>query len=225
MASDEVGHVLPTDRIPVHEQFRVLHDVTRLSGQNLQTVQIGRICDLVGMRGSTVTETLTFAVSLDLMASEKRGFYASTEAGWTLSQLWDEDEAHARLFLRQQFVPHWSVTITESALSAGPMSYNQLAHRLSRAPQRERRGRYLVDWLSMGLILHHNRRTAQVSLLGHRITDIDSVEIQDPPDMRSNLPALGLTVSELRTLSHSEYQTVLDALDITHRRTDRSASG
>ncbi|MEU0956130.1 hypothetical protein ABZ353_27905 [Streptomyces niveus] len=208
------ARVLPTDRANVQRQQAILDAAVQLGGPQRVAVKNAQVGRHVGMRGDTVSETLRFFNDVGLLTTETAGrTYAATEAGWSLCQVWSEDDVQARLILHRCFRQHWSADAAFEALGSGSMSVDELGRRLHEGhPGKERRGTYLVEWLVWALVLRRDQR-GQVSAPGPA-ENLDSLAATFPapaatPQLSHSALFFGMAPSDLDRLPDSEYVETL----------------
>ncbi|WP_127454836.1 hypothetical protein [Streptomyces sp. B29(2018)] len=223
MAAGDTGErTLPTDRANVQRQLELFFRAARFSGLEGRTVASVDVARAEEVTAETATSTLRFSASLGLFTG-RRGKFAVTEAGRAVTELWLEDETHARLRLQALFLPHWSAREARATLADGPVAVEDLARQLQRdLPGRSRRGLYLIDWLALAFLVHRDRQGLVWPAPALSAVPVSSevaipscssgaARRQEGPEEEPHL-LMGMTNSELRSLSPDDYCAVLDRL-------------
>lgn len=149
---------LPTDRVSIHGQIRILCSLAEVGGPQRQAVHNAAVAQHSGRGEDSVSETLSFLAGVGL-TSGGRGRYAATPAGHKFASLWQIDSARARILLREVYRNHWSARAATTLLANSPLPQEELARLLQRGlAGQKRRGTYLVDWLVTALIVHRDKR-------------------------------------------------------------------
>ncbi|MCC9711650.1 hypothetical protein E4N62_44455 [Streptomyces sp. MNU76] len=212
----------PTDRASQPRQWSVYLTAARRSGVQRRTVASADVARIEEVTTETATQTLRFCTHVGLFTGG-RGKFVVTDAGWSIAQLWPEEETHARLQLQALFLPHWSAEKTWKALRGGPMPVDELAKYLQHGlPGKPRRGVYLVEWLALALLVHRDRQNlvwpapALSGVPGSENAECPAPapESEQPePEPELELDTLmGMTNSTLRELPPERYRAVLDSL-------------
>ncbi|WP_438453354.1 hypothetical protein [Streptomyces asiaticus] len=211
----------PSDRAGTPKQLSVVLTAGRESGELKLTVTSADVARKESVTLETATQTLRFATNMRLFTGA-RGKFAVTDAGWLITQRWQEDETHARLLLQAQLLRTWPAEAASEALQDGPMPVERLAQHLQRGlPGKPRRGVYLVEWLELAFLVHRDRHglmwpaPALGVVAGSRPAGFsDPASSPAPePEQEAELDALmGMTNSKLRELPPEGYCAVLGHL-------------
>ncbi|WKK21338.1 hypothetical protein QZH56_20990 [Streptomyces olivoreticuli] len=216
--------MLPTDRMQVTAQIRVLQSLAELSGNDAQEVRSADLARHMGRYADSVTEAVSYLASTGL-AEGGRGRYRATRAGREFAALWDTDSARARLLLRDLYHDHWAARQATRILADGLLPQEEVAARLQQGlPGKRRRGIYLVEWLVIALVVHRDKRL-HLSLPGPDGPGPD----QDGHAPGSDAPGpaaaadggaartgrmliMGLSMDQLREMPDEQYAEILHGL-------------
>lgn len=208
------ARIMPSDRANVPRQQTIFKTFVRLSGPQLVPVKNAQVGEQIGMRGDTVSETLRFFDGTELLTTETGGrTYSATETSWSLCQVWPEDDVQARLILHRCFRQHWAAEAALEVLGSGSMSIDELGRRLHEGHSgRERRGRYLVEWLVQALVLRRDQMD-RVSAPSPA-ENLDRLASTAPgpavaPPLSHRALFFGMAPSDLDRLPDSEYVETL----------------
>lgn len=132
---------LPTDRASLQRQWALVEAAAVRSGIERRTVASADLAREEGVTTETATQTLRFCSQFGRLFTGGRGKFVVTDAGWEITQRWQEDETHAQLQLQAQLLQHWSVPKAWEALCEGPRPVDELAKILQAGlPGKPRRG-------------------------------------------------------------------------------------
>ncbi|MCX5200609.1 hypothetical protein OG897_03900 [Streptomyces sp. NBC_00237] len=149
---EEPGLTLPTPRCSPMRQIRMLTALAALQQEDRAVG--GRLLAAHAKLGvNTVTDSFAFLSAVGL-TRHGEGACMLTEAGRTFAEQWPHDRTQARLFLRPLMESHWSVPAAAQFLAGGPLPQEELGRLLQQGlPGDSLRGRYLVEWLTIALLV------------------------------------------------------------------------
>ncbi|MGW7283132.1 hypothetical protein ACWGIV_33665 [Streptomyces sp. NPDC054844] len=210
---------LPTDRASLQRQLALVFTAARSSGPEQRTIISIDVARAEGVTAETATSTLRFSASLGLFTGA-RGKFAVSDAGWAVTQLWQEDETHARMQLQALLLQHWSTEEVRRLLAGGPVAADELAPQLQGdLPGKPRRGVYLIEWLALAFLVHRDRQGLvwPAPALGAMMHSATVAVPSRPPALAQQQVLdeephllMGMTNSELRRLAPERYCAVLD---------------
>ncbi|MGW0313994.1 hypothetical protein [Streptomyces flavidovirens] len=170
---------------------------------------------MTGLSAETLGGVLSFQQSVGLVGGA-RGKYAVTPGGWSVAEMWKQDQPRACLLLQELFLKQWPARLALDALRDAPVPQEELARRLQgKSAGNARKGRYLVDWLVLALVVHRDA-SALVYPSSALLSTSRAWRVEPQPRSGSvqQLPRqgvlMGMTHSELRALPPQHYMAVLD---------------
>lgn len=220
-ATPRLERMMPTDRASLQRQLALVFAAARNSGPEQRTIISLDVARAEGVSPETATSTLRFSASLGLFTGA-RGKFAVSDAGWAITELWQEDETHARMQLQALLLRHWSTEEVRRLLADGPVAADELAPQLQGdLPGKPRRGVYLIEWLALAFLVHRDRQglvwpAPALGAMAHSTAVAVASRPQDlaqqqVPEEEPHL-LMGMTNSELRRLTPERYCAVLDNL-------------
>lgn len=163
--------------------------------------------DVLGARTGVSPETAGegFAFFADLgLTHPGRGRYRITDAGRAFAEMWPRDRTRARLLLQPLMQQHWSAPAAARLLADGPLPQEELARRLQKGLSGNPvRGRYLVEWLDIALIVIRDERLT-ISLPGTQAPPAGP----DTPGLEATL--LGMKREDVMDLPAPRFAAFLD---------------
>ncbi|MFD4318982.1 hypothetical protein [Streptomyces sp. NPDC058548] len=206
---------LPSPRASTPKQLDGFIMFAVLSGAGRRLVSSQEISATTKSSQETTTGILSFLISIGLVEGS-RGTYALTREGWGVAETWQQDKTQGRLMLQGMFLSRWPARVAFGILRDGPVPQEEFVQRLlGDMPGQSRRGRYLVDWLVLSLVVQRDAAltvTASSALLAaaHHWQDAAEAKALLGPPLHPREGALmGMTYSELRALPARHYMAVL----------------
>lgn len=217
--------VLPTDRLQVKQQIKVLCALADLTGEEARPVRNADLARRMGRYAGSVTGTLGYLVGTGL-AEGGLGQYRATPAGREFAALWDTDSARARLVLNRLYQGHWAAREAGRILADRPLPQEEAARLLQQGLRgRKRRGIYLVDWLAIALVVHRDERlyvslppaddasaTDAAQDTGAPGGDAGREDRQEEAAGGGEALVMGLTMGQLRELPDEQFAKLLNGL-------------
>ena len=222
---------LPTGRTVPRQQIRVLAQLAELAEtQGGQPVTRTALVERTAVNGSTITECMPFLEDLGLVTIPSRSLYAITPWGAEIATAWDQDHEQARRMLHPLMQGHWAASEAARLLRGGPLPQEELARLLRTGlPGMPARGTYLVEWLTMGLIVQRDERL-RISLASMNGAAPAGAPETGATDADNDWDAsgdesilLGVTIREVQALPAAQFASFCGAVVQTIRAFDTHA--